>query len=316
MTDHNSDENWLVSEPVVTQWYDREAQRLRYLGFSSPSSWRSHPVLNLGLDISESKREALFWFRLPIRVKSQTTKRPTKFYVYFIVEPDMFDISGEDQGLSFSQQSNVPPPVQFAFRGSNVCQSDDELIRLRFNLRKPGVVVMPRAEQSPFEPSAVNQEVLLALKSLAEATKLSAYVPRRSLSISRLQALCEMVQHGGLQPRLREFHTLYHGKGGEVNAWGNFVLPSGQEEVTGASSTDKPTESFFAKESVSFAEGAGDPTKSASADSQSERKATVAELQEQAVVESVEKNDRPRDVQLNESRNTALECSSDPRHTG
>ncbi|OJD29045.1 uncharacterized protein BKCO1_960004 [Diplodia corticola] len=288
MTDADSDENWLVSEPVVTEWYDGQVRQLKYLGFSSPSNWRSHLTLNFGLAVSESKREALFWFRLPIRVKSRTTTRPTKFYVYFIVEPDMFDVDGEDQGLSFSQQPNVPSSVQLAFKGSNICQSDSELIRLRFNLKTPSVVVMPKAEESPFEPSAINQQVLLALKSLSEATKFSAYVPQSSLSTSRLQTLCRMIQHGHLQPRPREIHTLYHGKSGEMNAWGNFVLSSGQEEAAG-----QTKESFFTRESVSFAEG---PSES------SEKQAAAAEVQEQAVVESVEKDDRPKHFYLNENR--------------
>lgn len=316
MADDDLAENWLISEPVVTQWYDHEERRLRYLGFSTPPNWRSHFTLNLGLDISESKREALFWFRLPIRVKSKTSKRPTKFYVYFIVELDMFDVDGEDQGLSFSQQSTVPPAVQFAFKGSSICQSDDELVRLRFNLKKPGVVVVPKADDGPFEPSAINQEVLLALKSLSQATKFSAYVPQSSLSISRLETLCWMVQHGDLQSRPQELHTLYHGKGGEVNAWENFVFCSDQEETAGPSCTDKPAESSIAQESISIAEGQGVPLESALAKGPSlgEKQATVTEVQEQAVLQSVEREDQPKVSQQNEARAEERQGSIPPTY--
>ncbi|KAF4534597.1 uncharacterized protein LTHEOB_12963 [Lasiodiplodia theobromae] len=316
MADDDLAENWLISEPVVTQWYDREERRLRYLGFASPPNWRSHLTLNLGLDISESKREVLFWFRLPIRVKSKTSKRPTKFYVYFIVELDMFDVDGEDQGLCFSQQSTVPPAVQFAFKGSSICQSDDELVRLRFNLKKPGVVVMPKADDGPFEPSAVNQEVLLALKSLSQATKFSAYVPQSSLSISRLETLCWMVQHGDLQSRPRELHTLYHGKGGEVNAWENFIFCSDQEETSGPSRADKPAEWSIVQEPISIAEGQGVPSESASAKgpSSGEKQATVTEVQEQAVLQSVEKDNQPKASQQNEARAEERQGSIPPTY--
>lgn len=299
MSEHESDENWLVSEPVMAQWLDKDTRKPRYLGFSSPTSWRSHLVLNLGLDMVDSKRETLFWFRLPIRVKSKSAKRPTKFYVYFIIELDMFDVNGEDQAFSFSQLS-VPPPVQFAFKGSNICNSDDEIVRLRFNLNKPGVVVMPKAEESPYEPSVVNQEVLLALKSLSEATKFSVFVHQKSLSVDRLQTLCWMVQHGNLQSRPRELNTLYHGKGGEVNAWQNFVLPLDQATATGPSSANNPTESFFEQKSFSFADGL-EGARAASADKRllSEKQAMLA-VEEQTAVESVEKADHPEATQQSE----------------
>ncbi|EKG22528.1 hypothetical protein MPH_00101 [Macrophomina phaseolina MS6] len=327
MSDRESDENWLVSEPVMAQWHDNDSRKPRYLGFSSPASWRSHLVLNLGLDMLNSKREALFWFRLPIRVKSKSAKRPTKFYVYFIVELDMFDVKGEDQALSFSLLS-VPPAVQLGFKSSNICQSDDELIRLRFNLKKPGFVVMPKAGDSPFEPSAVNQEVLLALKSLSEATKFSVYVHRKSLPTNRLETLCWMVQHGNLQSRPRELNTLYHGKGGEVNAWQNFILPPGQTAVAGPSDVNKQADSFFEQKSFSFAgppEGAkaapvtGPPSEETQVVQAKTKEPAVVEVAETtehlpAIVESIEKEDHPQAVQRDEAPAAERHASIPPAY--
>ncbi|EOD49550.1 hypothetical protein UCRNP2_3676 [Neofusicoccum parvum UCRNP2] len=313
MSDQESDENWLVSEPVVAQWHEGETRRSRYLGFSSPASWRSHLSLNLGLDISDAKREGLVWFRLPVRVKSKSAKRPTKFYLYFIIELDMFDVNGEDQGLSFSQPS-VPPAVGFAFKGSNICESDDDIIRLRFNLTRPGVVVMPKAEECPFEPSAVNKEVLLALRSLSTATQFNIYMNQNSLSISRLQTLCWMVHHGGLQSRPRDLNTLYHGKGGEVNAWQNFGLPDGQDAEPGPSAAGTSAEVFFAQESISFAEGSEAAMKATPANqpSFSEKKAMSAEMKDQGVVETVEKTELSKAAQQHEdgAERQGIKCSA------
>lgn len=316
MSEQGSDENWLVKdEPVVAQWLDKEAHRPRYLGFSSPSNWRSHLKLNLGLEVSSSKREALIWFRLPIRVKSKSAKRPTKFYLYFIIELDMFDVNGEDQGLSLSQPT-VPPAVQFAFKGSNVCQSADDIIRLRFNLNRPGVVVMPKAEESPFEPSAVNQEVLLALKSLSEATTFSVYVHQKSVSKSQLETLCWMVHHGNLQSRPRGLDTLYHGKGGEVNAWQNFILLPGPDATAGASTAKASTESFFVQESISFADESEMPKRAppASRPSSTEKQAMVAEVHDEAAVKTVEKTDQSKAAPQDEDQARERQGSIPPAY--
>ncbi|KAF2140442.1 uncharacterized protein K452DRAFT_309597 [Aplosporella prunicola CBS 121167] len=214
MTKHDSgDNNWLINERVVVQWSCPDRGHSDYLGYSAPARWGSHLSLSLGVNVS--KRESLVWFRVPVRFMSDSEKGSTKTTLHYAVDPTRLDAD---------EQTEVPPTVGFSLKSGSVCRSDGDIARLNVELAKPGAVIMPKdCALKPF--SDISREVLIALRSLSQATRFTVYFNRQAVSVSRLGKLCQMVNDKSLSSRPLDLRSMYHGNGGELEAWANVGLP-------------------------------------------------------------------------------------------
>lgn len=165
------------------------------------ATWHDHRLLNLFLDLHwhPTSHKAFFKLRSTVALRNGTVRRDGRTSIYLFIYPERI------------RQLAIDPNPTEKVLGA-------ETLLLRFELDRPSALVLPN---SPCEPkNRTATDVMDAFRTLARQTCFSVYasIPRRKLSIKRIQELSVAASDAGLSSLATRASTasLYQGKGGEV----------------------------------------------------------------------------------------------------
>lgn len=168
-----------------------------------------HRLSELFLDIHWhlKSNKAFFKLRATVALASQQKKgrRDGRTSVYLFIHPERIcQLSLDDDS---SKRSNEKKML------------GAEMLALRFELNRPPAMILPRKESECEPKNKTSAEVLDALRDLACQTHFTicARIPRRRVSMARMQELCAEASEPGRLMSLEAHATLarlYQGQGG------------------------------------------------------------------------------------------------------
>jgi hypothetical protein len=226
---------------VLIEWGKTEPGSLCYLG-----SVEDDLQMTVCLGTDANPDGLLLSFRLPVKVRlNPQSRNPRQKVLFFVIEADMFDSSSQEPCLSLRciNSSEIPKSTMHALA---LARFDlDSISRLRFRLRTPGKVFMPKAEQ-PFIPTSEKAcDALVALCDLSQAKEFSVYVMvaeddpflnyenKQMPPGGTLRHLCEKVSSGQIKNRAIDLSSCPgYTESMACNAWEHFNLYSNIQRIT------------------------------------------------------------------------------------
>lgn len=211
------DLKWLVADRVVAAWED-ESQDIHFLGRLSSHNKKAEFSLLLGHSL-EDKNACVLLFHLPLRVRAGSASKPTD--LFFILPPEAFS-STTPLGVTTTNTSEITKSHSDVLKSTGLGDSAN-VIRLEFNLKERGYVLMPRIKMK-HELLGTPRELLLSLRSLSQTTNFDVYLKRNTYSQVALSDFSTAALEGSVRtPQLRP-KSMYQGRGAKQDAWELFDL--------------------------------------------------------------------------------------------
>ncbi|OJD33986.1 proline-rich receptor-like protein kinase perk4-like [Diplodia corticola] len=211
------DLKWVVADRVVATWED-EALHAHFLGRLSSHNKKADFSLLLGHS-PDDRNACLLLLHLPLRVRPGAGSKPTDLFL--ILPPEAFN-SPTPLDITTASTSEFPNSHLDLLKSAGLSDSINA-VRLAFKLRDPGYVLMPRIKLKN-ELLGTPRELLLALRSLSQATSFDVYLKRSTYSQVALSDFRAAVLDGSARmPRLRP-KSMYQGRGAKQDAWELFGL--------------------------------------------------------------------------------------------
>lgn len=213
------DFQWVVADRVIAAWEDEgQAHDVHYLGRLSSHNRKAEFSLMLG-HLPEEENVSLLLFHLPLRVRAGSASKPIDLFVVIPVESFH---SASPLSVGAATASEIPEPHLDAIKSAGL-DNCPNVLRVQFNLKEPGYVMMPRMKVKS-ALVGTPRELLLNLRSLSRALSFNVYLKRNTYSQVALANFSSAVLQGDARTPALRLKSMYLGRGAKRDAWDLFGL--------------------------------------------------------------------------------------------